>query len=131
MHGIYLRDDVSQLGIELPPLACLNSVTLLGAEAVGRSYGGGMLKLEPKEADLLPVPSPELVDRTTGELLSLVSPVTALLANGSVREAVRLVDDMLLRQGCEMGDGPISAIEAAREHMVGRRKARARSSKGS
>ena len=89
-----------------------------------------MLKLEPKEADLLPVPSPDLVGRTKGELLGLVSPVTALLANGSVREAVRLVDDALLGHGHGMEDGAIRAIEAAREHMVGRRKARARSSKG-
>lgn len=130
VHGVYLRDDLSQLGAELLPLACLNSVTLLGAEAVGRSYGGGMLKLEPKEADVLPVPSPDLVERTKGELLALLSPVTALLANGSVREAVRLVDDVLLGQGRGVEDGAIRAIEAAREHMVGRRKARGRSSKG-
>lgn len=130
VHGVYLRDDLRHLGAELLPLACLNSVTLLGAEAVGRSYGGGMLKLEPREADVLPVPSPDLVERTKGELLALLSPVGALLANGSVREAVRLVDDALLGQGLEMEEGAVRAVEMAREHMVGRRKARGRSSKG-
>ncbi len=36
--------------MELLPLAFLNSATLFSAEMVGRSYGGGVLKLEPKEA---------------------------------------------------------------------------------
>ena len=130
VHGIYLREGLTHLGAELLPLACLNSVTLLGAEAVGRAYGGGMLKLEPKEADILPVPSPDLVERTKGELLALLSPVAALLANGNAREAVRLVDDVLLGQGRGTEDDAIRAIEAARDHMVGRRKARGRSSKG-
>ena len=49
-HGLVLNDDAKGLGMELLPLAFLNSATLFSAEMVGRSYGGGVLKLEPKEA---------------------------------------------------------------------------------
>ena len=130
VHGVYLRPEVAALGTEILPLACLNSVTLLGAEAVGRSYGGGMLKLEPKEADLLPVPSPHLLHAVTAELAALISPVRVLLANGNSREAIRLVDDVLLGAALGVGDASIRSLETAREHMVSRRKARGNGGKG-
>ncbi|MGH3821450.1 MAG: HsdM family class I SAM-dependent methyltransferase, partial [Pseudonocardiaceae bacterium] len=57
VHGVYLGAQTRDLGRELLPLASLNSLTLLGAELVGRAYGGGMLKIEPREADQLPVPT--------------------------------------------------------------------------
>ena len=38
-----------------------NSATFAFAEIMGRSYGGGILELEPREAELLPMPSPALV----------------------------------------------------------------------
>lgn len=130
VHGVYLGPGLSELGMELLPLAALNSVTLLGAEAVGRSYGGGMLKLEPKEADLLPVPSPQLLAAARGALQALVSPVSALLAHRKSHEAIRLVDDVLLGDALGVGDAAIHALEDARAHMVGRRKARGSGSRG-
>jgi len=56
VHGVYLHGPTVELGRLLLPLASLNSVTLLSAETVGRAYGGGMLKVEPREADALPMP---------------------------------------------------------------------------
>ena len=70
VHGIYLRSEHRQLGASILPIASLNTATLLGAELVGRAYGGGMLKIEPREADQLPVPSPGLLrssNRTCSE----------------------------------------------------------------
>jgi adenine-specific DNA-methyltransferase len=40
VHGVYLNEATAALGRELLPLASLNSLTLLGAELVGRAYGG-------------------------------------------------------------------------------------------
>ena len=41
--------------------ASINSVTFAFSEVMGRSYGGGVLELEPREAEPLPFPSPDLV----------------------------------------------------------------------
>lgn len=82
VHGIFLRPELRKTGTQLLPLATLNSATLLGAETVGRAYGGGMLKLEPREADVLPVPSTQLIGEHCKELQALRRPVSDCLRGG-------------------------------------------------
>ncbi|OPX08374.1 N-6 DNA methylase [Mycobacterium sp. AT1] len=96
VHGIYLRDEYRAIGMELLPIASLNSVTLLGAETVGRAYGGGMLKVEPREADLLPMPSPEVVAQQADELRAAQPQVAKYLRAGRLLDAVAVIDDVLL-----------------------------------
>ena len=124
VHGVYLRDGVRQLGRRLLPLASLNSVTLLGAETVGRAYGGGMLKVEPSEADALPMPSPEQVAGATDALLSIRDRVTAHLREGRLMDAVRLVDDVLLVRSMGVPRGEVSLLEQAQAMLTARRRAR-------
>lgn len=97
VHGVYLREPLRRLARELLPLASLNSVTLLGAELVGRAYGGGMLKLEPREADQLPVPAPQVVQACRAALIARRPAVRDALRRGDLLGAVRLVDEVLLR----------------------------------
>ncbi len=40
LYGIKLKDELREQGKALLPIACLNSLTLLGSEVVGRAYGG-------------------------------------------------------------------------------------------
>jgi adenine-specific DNA-methyltransferase len=124
VHGIYLRPGVRKDGMDLLPLAALNSVTLLGAEIVGRAYGGGMLKLEPREADQLPVPSVELARKHRVELSALRPLVTSHLRQGRLLEAVHTVDQVLLTGGLGMSRRALSAVREAHAEMTARRVAR-------
>src|SRR5207249_2123440 len=79
VHGVTLARGHRALGRQLLPVGTLNTVTMLGAEIVGRAYGGGLLKVEPKEADLLPVPSPEMLEGARDDLLAVTPHVARTL----------------------------------------------------
>jgi adenine-specific DNA-methyltransferase len=124
VHGVYLSPALRRLGMDLLPLATLNSLTLVGAETVGRSYGGGMLKLEPKEADRLPVPAPALVAATRSALTSVRSRVARRLAAGDLTGAVSLVDHVLLVDHLGVREAALAALREAYAELSGRRLAR-------
>lgn len=125
VHGVYLRSELRTLGAELLPLASLTSMTLLGAETVGRAYGGGMLKLEPKEADRLPVPAPAVVDAVAERLTALRPRVAALLRAGELLDAVALVDEVLLVGELGMTPAELDVLREAHAALTARRTARA------
>lgn len=128
VHGVYLRDHLRQDGMNLLPLASLNSVTLLGAETVGRAYGGGMLKIEPREADVLPVPSPELVRRNAEPLRRIKPTVAARLREGRLLDAVALVDEVLLIATTSMSERSLRAVRRDHTSLTARRTARGKPS---
>jgi adenine-specific DNA-methyltransferase len=124
VHGVRLRADSRKLGRSLLPLASLNSVTLLGAELVGRSYGGGILKVEPKEADVLPVPALAAIDAARHDLLGLRDNVALLLARGQLLRAVRMIDQVLLVDHLSVGPEQLELLRGAHGHMSLRRTSR-------
>jgi hypothetical protein len=124
VHGVYLRAGLRRAGAQLLPVASLNSVTLLGAETVGRAYGGGMLKLEPREADLLPVPAPEAVASAREGLLRIRPAVAADLAAGQLLDAVARVDEVLLTGALGLDPVQVRQLARAREVLAARRAAR-------
>lgn len=125
VHGVYLQDDHRGLGRSHLPLASLNSMTLLGAETVGRSYGGGILKLEPREADVLPVPAPAVVEACAQQLTMLRPQVGARLRAGRVTEAAKLVDDVLLVGELGMRRSEVKGLRDAHAEYTARRSTRA------
>ena len=125
VHGVFLRPECRDPGMDLLPLAALNSVTVLGAELVGRAYGGGMLKLEPKEADRLPVPAPALIQAAAAQLQALRPSLSTKLRQGDLLGAVKLVDRILLVEHAGMGHRQIRALREARDTLFGRRVTRA------
>lgn len=126
VHGIYLAAEHKAIGRELLPVAALNSVTMLAAEFTGRAYGGGMLKMEPGEADLWALPSPDVVAAAREELLAIRPQVAGKLRNGNVLEAAKLVDDVLLVRGLGMRRPEVAEIRSAHASLAGRRESRSR-----
>lgn len=124
VHGLYLNDEHKATGVDLLPVASLNSMTLLGAETVGRAYGGGMLKLEPREADRLPVPAPAVLESARAELLAIRPQVAARLRGNRLLEAAKLVDDTLLVGVMGLSRADVAALRQGHADMTARRTAR-------
>ncbi|HEY5879468.1 MAG TPA: hypothetical protein VIU11_11185, partial [Nakamurella sp.] len=124
VHGVYLRAAVAEIGRELLPLASLNSVTLLHAEIVGRSYGGGILKMEPREADGWAVPAPALVVDCADALRPARDKVADLLHQSRLLDAVELMDQVLVDAG-EIAAHDVESLRQARADLARRRMLRA------
>jgi adenine-specific DNA-methyltransferase len=124
VHGLVLPKHLRKIGMNLLPLAMLNSLSLLGAELIGRSYGGGILKLEPKEADLLPVPSIELLASVPESFAEATTVAAALLCDGRLEEVVELVDEVLLRDHAGISADKLTRLRQARQVLRSRRVAR-------
>ena len=124
IHGVTLATGLKRLGMDLLPMAALNSLTLLGAELVGRAYGGGMLKLEPREADSLPLPSDACVQACSRRLRALRPQLARPLRNNDLDEVVKHVDKIILRHGLGLSQSQIDTFREGRSIMLARRLAR-------
>lgn len=129
VHGVYLHPAHRAAGQRFLPLASLNSVTLLGAEIVGRAYGGGMLKIEPREADDLPMPAPAHVAAVRDQLAAARDRVAARLREGRLLDAVRIIDRVVLVDGMGMAADDVAELEQAHALLMARRRARGTSAK--
>jgi hypothetical protein len=70
---------------------------MLGAEVFGRSYGGGILKMEPREARTLPMPSPDVLQRAWEILAPEKASLDRQLRSGVWTTVAARVDQVLLR----------------------------------
>jgi adenine-specific DNA-methyltransferase len=94
-----------------------NSLTLLSAELVGRSYGGGILKLEPTEAERLLIPP------LPQELESHLDAVDAGIRGGELESVLDHVDALVLKP-LGLSDGQMAGLRRGREKLSARRRAR-------
>ncbi|MEJ7785648.1 MAG: N-6 DNA methylase [Solirubrobacteraceae bacterium] len=94
-----------------------NSLTMLSCELVGRSYGGGVLKLEPTEAEAVVLP-PLVAD---DELL-----ITAdrLVRARDLPGALSAVDEAVLGGGLGLADEDIRLLREGAELLRARRRGR-------
>ncbi len=89
IHRVRLRNGVPARTVAA---AFLNSLTFAFSEVIGRSYGGGVLELEPNEAEKLPLP---LLGADTLDLNEL----DKVLREGNIYAVLDITDEVLLRNG--------------------------------
>ncbi|OBG59525.1 MULTISPECIES: class I SAM-dependent methyltransferase [unclassified Mycobacterium] len=107
-------------GVEAAALATAfhNSVTFAFAEIIGRSYGGGILELEPREAEQLPIPPPALAGP------GLAGDVDLLLKANEIDKALDLVDRHVLIDRLGLQPEVVARCRAAWASLRDRRKRR-------
>jgi adenine-specific DNA methylase len=96
-------------GVDARSLAAVfhNSATFAFAEIMGRSYGGGILELEPAEAERLPIPAPAHASA------ELARDVDLLLKANEIDKALDLVDRHVLVDGLGLSDEVVTQCRAA------------------
>ncbi|AZQ77844.1 class I SAM-dependent methyltransferase [Flaviflexus ciconiae] len=118
VHRVFL--ETSAFTAEQLSVAALNSVTCALAEVYGRSYGGGILELEPSEASGLLIPDPKLIEK------KLVVNVDSLLRLGKEDEARQLVDQVVLQNILNMPSREVEGFSRILTTMRERRLKRSR-----
>lgn len=123
VHGVHFGEGYRELGMGVLPTLFLSSVTQLSAEVRGRSYGGGILKLEPREACRVSVVSPDCADAMASAVLDAAPRASELLGRGRREEAGTLVDALLVREGV-MDEFDVREAKEVLRRLRGRRNAR-------
>ncbi len=130
LYGIKLKPGIKKIGKANLPIASLNTVTLLGSEIVGRAYGGGLLKHEPKEADRLPVPSLPMLVAAHDELQMLKPQLSTAMRRNDLLRAVEMIDAVLLEKHLHLRREQLTQLRHAREALFSRRLARGKGNRG-
>ncbi len=95
-----------------------NSATFAFAEIMGRSYGGGILELEPREAEELPIPAPAHASA------ELARDVDNLLKANEIEKALDVVDRQVLIEGLGLSGEVVAQCRAAWRSLRDRRTRR-------
>jgi hypothetical protein len=121
MHGLVLREGAPSIARDALPLLALNSVSMLGAEVFGRSYGGGILKMEPSEAAQLPVPTVSLLAKAWRRVEGRRDHLNELLRAGQWQEVVEEIDAALLTGAARIPQQDVLALRSEATNLRRRR----------
>lgn len=112
-----------EIAAETVAAAFCNSLTFAWAEVCGRSYGGGLLELEPREALELPIPLDAACAIDEQRL-------DRILRKGGIEAALDYSDPILLGDGLGMSEAEVRAVRDCWIQLRDRRKNRKHASKG-
>ena len=115
VHGVRLLNGTDPHGVAA---SFYSSLTMLSAELVGRSYGGGVLKLEPTEAERLVLARPASRHR------ALLDQVDSLVRAREYDRALALVDQSVLVEDLGVAPDDVALLRSAADRLRQRRLAR-------
>ena len=128
VYGITLHRNRKTVGRKALPKLFFNSVSALSSEIEGRSYGGGLLKIEPREADQVLLPSLSLVANLMDEIdAKLIS--NEKTQASSYAEICKAMDEILLRDASGLSKDAVKVIQTAKNDLFNRRISRTKSAK--
>ena len=119
LHVVRLLERAGTTGVSLASL-WTNALTRLSVEIEGHSLGGGMLKLEPTEAERVLIPAPGNGPFPN----SLPEEMDVLLRAGRDPEAQKLADHHFLQQGLGLSRRDCGMLQRGIEILRERRYAR-------
>lgn len=111
IHRVRFREKTNG---KLVVAAFLNSLTFAFSEVTGRSYGGGVLELEPNEAERLPLPL------KNAERLDLDS-IHEMLLSERISDALKITDKILLVDGLGLSQGEAKLLREIWQKLRDRR----------
>jgi hypothetical protein len=120
LHGVRLHNGADPGALVV---GFYSSLTRLSAELVGRSYGGGVLKLEPTEAERLILPRP------ARHHARLLAEVDVLLRDRQYEQLTSVVDKAILVDDLGMSEADVALLRRGAERLRERRLLRARGSR--
>ena len=111
LHVVRLRPHWSGRPLSALALASLwqTSLTALSCELEGHSLAGGMLKLEPTEAERVAIAVPDL---DIEKLEQLGAELDQLIRAGEAQAARSRADDVILRFGLELSTTEVEELKA-------------------
>jgi adenine-specific DNA-methyltransferase len=119
IHRVKLRNGTKG---DVVAAAFLNSLTFAFSEVIGRSYGGGVLELEPNEAEKLPLPL------NGAEELNLKE-IHKFLLNDDIDAVLDITDRVLLIGGLGLNLKEVMALRGIWQKLRDRRVNRKHTSK--
>ena len=94
MHRMKFKDGI---GPELAIIAYYNSIAFAFTELYGRSYGGGVLEILPKEVGNIHVLNTGLLNIDTELKRNVISVIDGVVRNGrNIDEALDYIDEKIL-----------------------------------
>jgi adenine-specific DNA-methyltransferase len=122
LHTLVFRPN-SALSGELLAASWMTSLTRLSAEIEGHALGGGMLKLEPTEAEKVIVANSR---SPNGDWISLSRELDALARRTDMDACTRLADDLILHKHLGLSSSDIGILASAAKTLRNRRYGRTR-----